>query len=284
MIIEIGGILSYLTYKTFAFDNIQNPVISFFIACYNERGGIINSIRMVIDGCQELNISYEIIVGDDCSKDGSVEIVKDFIDHNHHIPILFFINDENKGLAQNYIEASFLGKGEHYRLVCGDDVEYKNEFKRVISCIGKADMIIPILLDIKRKSFIRKILSKMYILIINSVSGYKMRYYNALPVLRRFDVMRWHTNYRGFGFQADMIVRLLEQKRSYYEIEIHAHEREYGESKALNIMNVLSICHTILDIFIRRFGTFMYSHISKKKKLCLNTSSKTQYTSQDTLK
>jgi hypothetical protein len=66
--------------------------------------------------------------------------------------------------------------------------------------------------------------------------------------------MRWHTNYRGFGFQADMITRLLDEGFSYIEVPVTAQERTKGSSKALTLRNFFSVAHTLVDLFIRRIG------------------------------
>ena len=54
--------------------------LTIFIPCYNEREFIGPTIETVREALKELGtISYEIIVVDDCSKDGSSEVVKDYI-------------------------------------------------------------------------------------------------------------------------------------------------------------------------------------------------------------
>ena len=79
-----------------------------------------------------------------------------------------------------------------------------------------------------------------------------------MAVHLRYNVMRWHTNYRGFGFQADLITRLLDEKFNYIEVPIQVVERRSGQSTALSLKNILSILHTFLDIFIRQLGKAVY--------------------------
>ncbi len=94
----------------------------------------------------------------------------------------------------------------------------------------------------------------MYSRLINLISGFRLHYYNGLAVYLRYNVMRWHPNTRGFGFQVDIICMLLEQGFSYKEIPVRTVERKGGESRALTFKNMLSVAHTLLDIIIRRIA------------------------------
>ena len=91
---------------------------------------------------------------------------------------------------------------------------------------------------------------------------YRIKYYNGGALHLTCNVIRWHTDYHGYSFQADIITRLLDQGMSYIEIPATSHERKAGASQALKIKNFLSIGHFFLDLAIRRFGKI---YRSKKK-------------------
>lgn len=232
--------------------------ITFYVACYNEEDNIVATLDTLLAALGEVNCSWEIIVIDDGSSDRSVEVTQRYIDEHPGMPIVCVVNDENKGLAQNYIDGAFLGSGRYYRLVCGDNAEPKETFVTILKHLGEAEMIIPYQVECKGKSLSRRMISKLYTWIINRVSGHRIKYYNGLAIHLRYNVMRWHTNYRGFGFQADMITRLLDEGFSYIEVPVVAQERVKGKSKALTFRNFFSVAHTILDILIRRVGRATY--------------------------
>jgi glycosyltransferase involved in cell wall biosynthesis len=228
--------------------------ITFFVACYNEQDNITVTLDKLTAALAEFDWSWEILIIDDGSTDRSVEVIQRYIHEHPGLPIFCKVNEQNKGLAQTYIDGAFLGRGKYYRLVCGDDAEPKETFVTLLKHLGEADMIIPYQVECKGKSFSRRTLSKTFTWLINLLSGHRIRYYNGLAVLQRYHVMRFHTNSQGFGFQADMITRLLDEGFSYIEVPVMAQERTKGQSKALTRKNFFSVAHTLLEVVIRRFG------------------------------
>jgi hypothetical protein len=99
---------------------------------------------------------------------------------------------------------------------------------------------------------------------VNLLSGYRVRYYNGLAVHYRYNVMRWHSNSHGFGFQADLITRLLDLKATYVEVPVYPNERAGGETKAFKFRNICSVGHTLLEIWIRRLGKLVYPEATRR--------------------
>jgi hypothetical protein len=168
------------------------------------------------------------------------------------------VNEANEGLGNNYAEAAFIGHGKWYRLVCGDNVEPKETLVKVFSQAGQADLIIPYRPDESSRSGFRQLVSKSFTGLVNFTSGHHIRYYNGLPLTRRYYVMRWHSNAHGFGFQADLITRLLDRGVSYLEIPVTGHERAAGNSTALTLRNLGSVAHSLLTLVIRRLSKIVY--------------------------
>jgi glycosyltransferase involved in cell wall biosynthesis len=234
--------------------------LTVFISCYNEEQYIIATIATVRDALDDVGgIRYEIIVVDDCSRDGSSRLVGDYITAQPDERVLLRTNRVNRGLAQNYLDAAFIGKGKYYRLVCGDNAEPQDTMVAIFRELGTADMIIPYYVSSEGKSFSRRLLSSTYTGIVNLISGLRLQYYNGLAVHLRHNVMRWHSNTRGFGFQADIISLLIDQGFSFKEVPVKTVERRTGgSSNALTFKNLLSVAHTLVDLIFRRISKWVY--------------------------
>jgi hypothetical protein len=124
--------------------------------------------------------------------------------------------------------------------------------------MGQADMIIPFH-KTKTGSALRIGISRLYTLLVNLFSGYRLHYYNGNPLFRRDHVMRWHPYSFGFGFQADLITRLLDEGGTYVEVPVEAIRRDKrGPASYLNPRNFVSTSHTLYEILRRRLNRIVF--------------------------
>ena len=240
--------------------------ITIFVPCYNEEGNIVDTFDTLIPCLEEAKLSWEIIVVDDASTDGSIRMIRRYMQEHPGYDIKLRTRKENIGLAQNYIDGAFMASGRYYKLVCGDNPEPKETLSAIFKALDKdVPMVIPYPVTIEGRSFLRHIFSKTYTFLVNAMSGHKLKYYNGCAVLLTYNVMRWHTDYHGFSFQADIITRLLNQGMSYVEIPANYTDRKHGTSKAYRLKNFLSVGHFFLDLAIRRIGIMYHSKNANKK-------------------
>src|SRR5579862_566609 len=157
--------------------------LSILVSCYNEEAFIIGTIETIRAALEKVGgLSYEIIVIDDASRDRSAELVQAYIESHPEDRILLRRNSVNRGLAQNYLDAAFIGKGKYYRLICGDNAEPEDTMIAVFREIGAADMLIPYYVSAEGKSRFRRTVSNAYTLLVNAITRYRLHYYNGLAV------------------------------------------------------------------------------------------------------
>ena len=227
--------------------------LTVLVPCLNEEHRIQATLDTIEAAMRELPHSYEILVVDDGSTDGTSREVQNYIDNHPNQPIRLVTHKTNRGLTRTYVDGAFIGRGIYYRQVCGDNVEPKETLIASLSELGKADMVIPYHGEVIGKSAFRKSISNFYTALVNALTGYHIRYYNGLATHTRYNVMRWGPYSFGFGFQAELITRLLDEGASYIEIPVTAtHQAKTGGNSALNMKNFLSVSHTLLEMLIRR--------------------------------
>jgi 2-polyprenyl-3-methyl-5-hydroxy-6-metoxy-1,4-benzoquinol methylase len=232
----------------------QSPLdMTLVVPCLNEEHHIAPTLDTVVAAMMELPYSYEVLVVDDGSTDSTAKVVENYMEAHPALPIRLIRHPQNRGLTRSYVDGAFLGRGRYYRLVCGDNAETKEALVACFKQIGKADMVVPYYQQVEGKSAFRMWLSNFYTNLVNMLSGYRIKYYNGLAVHLRYNVMRWGPYSFGFGFQAELITRLLDEGCSYVEVAVNNTHREKSRgNSALNYKNLLSVGHTLLEVFIRR--------------------------------
>jgi len=233
----------------------QDPLdLTIVIPCLNEEARIVATLETAKSAMAELPYSYEILVIDDGSTDATARVVSEYAASHPEISIRLHKNVHNLGLTRSYVDGAFRGKGKYYRLVCGDNVEPKETLVAVFRQLGNADIIIPYHTVVPGKSALRLAISRVYTWAVNQLSGYTIKYYNGLAAHLRYNVMRWGPYSFGFGFQAELITRLLDEGATYIEIPVAVttHQVKDRRDSALNFRNFLSVGHTLLEVFIRR--------------------------------
>jgi glycosyltransferase involved in cell wall biosynthesis len=232
-------------------ENLLDLTIS--VPCLNEKDNIEGTLDTIAAAMRGFSYSYEIIVIDDGSTDDTAAIVERYAEAHPELPLRLHRNPQNRGLTRSYVDGAFLGRGKYYRMVCGDNVEPRETLETVFRLLGKADIVIPYHAEVPGRSALRRGLSQSYTRVVNVLSGYHIRYYNGLAIHLRYNVMRWGPYSFGFGFQAELVTRLLDEGASYVEIPVKAtHCEKKGQNSAINWKNFLSVGHTLIEVLIRR--------------------------------
>lgn len=226
--------------------------ITFFIPTYNEEKNIAATIDTIIQSVTGSGKTFEILIFDDASTDETLSVIAGCVQRYTDVHISAYKNKENKGLGYNYFRGSFFAKGEHYMLVNGDNVEPAESIRSIIDLAGSYDMVIPYFGGNDRRTKKRQMLSTIFTKIINILSGNRINYYNG-PVLHVRDNVRfWRSESVGYGYQAEMICRLLCEGMTYIHVEVENTDRQWGTSKAFSLANIFSVANSAFHIFWRR--------------------------------
>lgn len=232
------------------FENQPGPDISIFIPCLNEEKSVIGAIEKVIAACRDTERSLEILVFDDGSTDRTSEVVREYQRAHPELALRLFQREKNVGLSYNFTDGAFYGTGKYYRCVAGDDYETLEAHEAILRSIGEADIILPVYTKVINRGIVRTVISKTYTWLANHASGYRIGYYNGFAVYRRWHIMRYSVEGTGFGFQAEIITRLLNQGMTYKEVYLTA--TYSGITNAFTIKNFMSVGYSLFKIAMRR--------------------------------
>jgi len=242
---------------------MEKITLSIFVPCFNKEKSITKALNCIKEGVQ--NINYEIIVVDDGSKDKTIEMIENFKKNNPNINIQTIYNQNNKGLGFNYFATAHKASGKYYMMVSGAAVEPPNEIKKIVSNIGKADMILIYIND--KRGIFRRTISKMLVVIINLITLNNLKYYSGPNIHLVENVKSYCGGVSGFNLayhhQAGLIVEQIRQKKTYIEIPIEPYVRTLGESNSFTPRNIIRVVGTLMSIFLNQI-IYLSKKILKK--------------------
>lgn len=205
--------------------------------------GVIEQVLAEADGRIR---SYEVLLINDGSSDGTGTIMEEIARTRRNVRVLH--NPRNIGLGASYQRGVKEARCEYVMLLCGDGGFPASSLPPVFEKIGQADIVIPYMTNLKQiKTTKRYLLSRAYTELLNIIFGLRLRYYNGLPVHRTALVRQLNITSSGFGFQGEILVKLMKSGCSYVEVPVEGAE-ETKRSFALRPRNIVSVARTFAHL------------------------------------
>jgi glycosyltransferase involved in cell wall biosynthesis len=110
----------------------HHPVLSVVVMCYNHEDFIGECLQSIVT--QDLDLSFEIIVGDDGSSDQSVAIVEAY-QGNYPELIRLVRHPANVGYSRNLADLIAAVRGEFIAYIDGDDLMLPGKLKRQLNLL-----------------------------------------------------------------------------------------------------------------------------------------------------
>jgi glycosyltransferase involved in cell wall biosynthesis len=95
----------------------QAPTLSVAIVTYNHERYIAQAVDSVL--AQRTSFPFEIVIGDDGSRDGTPQILQEYAGRYNHIRLL--LSPRNLGITQNYLATLSACRGSFVAMLDGDD-------------------------------------------------------------------------------------------------------------------------------------------------------------------
>ncbi len=111
-------------------ENSEDIMFSVEITTYNQKEYIAQSLQSILD--QEHNYKYEILVSDDCSTDGTQDIIREF-EKKYPDIVKPVYNEKNLGAMSNYYATVARAKGKYLMGCGGDDYWLPGKVEKQIS-------------------------------------------------------------------------------------------------------------------------------------------------------
>jgi undecaprenyl-phosphate 4-deoxy-4-formamido-L-arabinose transferase len=233
--------------------NMNNYKINYFsvvVPVYNEEGCIQELIDRTLKACEETKKKFEIILIDDGSEDGTVEILQ-AASKKHDDIIISCILNRNYG-QHNAIMAGFsIARGD---LVVTIDADLQNPPEEIPRLVAKAEEgfdVVGTIRQNRQDTFFRRYASKVVNKVAQKATGVNMKDYGCMLRAYRINIVKAMLECR----ENSTFIPVLGNSFARYtcEIEVKHDERAVGDSKysvwkLINLQFNLLTCMTTFPL------------------------------------
>lgn len=244
----------------------QKRSVSVVIPAFNEEGNIQAAIESVIRAVNPLVQTYQIIVIDDGSRDRTRELALEKARSNSRILVLS--NEGNKGFGFSYARGVRLAEMEYVTVFPGDNDMSGDSLAKLVKEIGDTDLVISYMSRTNKRSLFRRVVSKIFVVMMNTLFGLKLEYYNGAFICRAQVLKTIPIKSVGLATLAECLVRMIKGGYSYKAIYFEHIGRKSDRSKAFNFKSILAVAQTIGILFRDIYLT----PSQPQKKLCSTSS------------
>lgn len=232
--------------------NCETVTLSIVIPVYNEE----RTIAIIVNRLLTIKEICEIVIVDDCSTDGTPNIIQELEANNHLIRSIRLSRNQGKTAA---LKAGFAHTTGSIVMIQDADLEYDPaEIPEVIYPIvyGHADVVYGSRFMIKRAArvlyFYHYLANKGLTFISNLLTNLNITDIETCYKAFRGDIIRsMIITSSGFGFEIEVTAKIAKLKCVLYEVPISYYGRTYEEGKKIKYHDGLAAF-----FYIIRFNLF----------------------------
>lgn len=218
--------------------------LSVIIPAYNEEKNIEATVKSVLRIIPKYCTDYEIIAINDSSKDDTGKIIDKLASKNKKIKPIH--NKRNVGFGGSYWRGVKAAKFEYCIMVWGENGHTDQSVHKILSLIGKFDVVIPYYTNMNTRSLTRRLISIAFTKLANILSGYSIKYYNGTTLYKTRDVKNFRRRSAGFGFQAEVLSHVLGLGSSYAQVGVLRNPKTDESTTAFKVKNIINVGKSIL--------------------------------------
>jgi glycosyltransferase involved in cell wall biosynthesis len=227
------------------------PRLSILVPVYNEAGTVLTLLARVM----AVPLAKEIIVVDDCSTDGTADVLAKFAaafrpDGTNELRVLSHPHNRGKGAAIRTAVAEARGE---ITIIQDADLEYDpNEYPKLIQPIldGHADVVFGSRFSGSPRRvlmFWHTVANRLLTLLSNMCTNMNLTdMETCYKVFRTEIVQRIPIRSNRFGLEPELTAKVARLRCRVYEVPISYHGRQYAEGKKIGWKDAVSAVWTIL--------------------------------------
>jgi dolichol-phosphate mannosyltransferase len=234
---------------------VMRTLLSVIVPCYNERSTLAQCVERVL-AIQSDDLALDIIIVDDCSRDGSLALAKELLEQHSQITILCHSVNKGKGAA---LRTGIVAAKGDFVTFQDADLEYDpQDFKRMLVPLkqDEADVVYGSRFsrDIKNRCAYRwqGSANRFLTALSNFSSGLKLQdMETCYKMFRREDIAKIEITENGFAVEPELTAEIARLRCNgstprIVEVGIHYNGRSYDQGKKIGFKDAIRSIYAIL--------------------------------------
>mgnify|MGYP005647834069 CR=1 len=232
----------------------MNNSLSIVVFALNKEHELRQSYQRVKNILVQRKVEHEFTIVNDGSVDRTWEVANKIAEND---PVVKIINHQfSRGTGFSYREALQQTNKDFFMWMNGYCVVSDEDLNTLFDVIGHTDLTLIHIKNPSIRSIGRRVMSRFFTILMNTITGLGHRYYNGMLFCRTNSLKSIKIRSNGYTFQAEAISKLqLQHNCSSKSIGLTLEARN-GKSNAVKVQNFINVAKffifLVYDLFIDR--------------------------------
>jgi glycosyltransferase involved in cell wall biosynthesis len=228
----------------------MRPYLSLCLLAYNERGSIESGARRCAGALTACGQTYELVLVDDGSTDGTAEIIDALAAELPHCRSIH--HPRNLGIGAGVRTCYFQTQGEWATWFPADMQADPAELPRLLSHLPHCDVLATYRDPNRRQAGrLRKLISFTDRMLVRLLFGLDLHDLHWIRFFRREILERMRLSSRSPSIDTEMMVQAKRLGARILQVPLNDHARQSGEAKGATLKNVVLSVTDLLALRLR---------------------------------
>lgn len=235
--------------------------ITIVVPALNEEQELASSVRTAAGAAQRWFDEYEILVFNDGSTDRTGAIAEQLARELPHVSA--FHHQRPQSIGGVLREGLEKARMRYFIWVDGKGATTSEALDRIFSHCGEADLVVPYAANQQERQWIRRLISRVFVGILNVIFGLDLKQYTHLVLCETATARRFSIETSSYAYQAEALIKMIRGGCTYVQVGVDDNfGREASHSKAFKPRNILGVA----AFFFRIVWDASGSRVAKSSK------------------
>ncbi len=228
--------------------------ITVIVPAFNEGQSLASAVESVLLALGHYSGDLVVLIINDGSSDATGDIAQEISRRDARIQVM--TNSRNRGLGYSFRHAFRRIRTEFVTVFPADNDMSAVTLKHLVDEKHAAELICGYMMHAYNRGWMRRLLSRTYVVCMNLLFGLRLRYYNGPFLCSSAQLRSLSLRSNGLDVFAEIKIRLLQSGCSFKEIPFEHTGRKHGVSKAATVKSVIQTVRTTgllaWDIYVQK--------------------------------